>query len=271
MTKAVKEAKLHSSWINPNEAVRDRRHAIRRGACCQGRRPRSSSRRFSPSSSVSRVSASSTRSLRSCSRSRLPAFPISIRGPSCGISHLVDPDNRRPVDFDRRRQALADVHAIMALPCHQRTAAIADLLSRWPDGTIKMLVTACGLGLRRARRRPVHPGRVRPTGRRRHRPCRHRRLRARARRARVDCDRPAPGVASDGRRPSAAGWRTLEDLARALTRRSGWTHLPERLHRRNRASGERYERIVDFRRAGAADDAGGGAGDASRFERARVR
>ena len=58
-----------------------------------------------------------------------PGVPDFYQGTELWDLNLVDPDNRRPVDFDRRRQALADVQTIMALPCHQRTAAIADLLS----------------------------------------------------------------------------------------------------------------------------------------------
>src|SRR6185295_3102266 len=40
---------------------------------------------------------------------------------------LVDPDNRRPIDFDRRREALTGVQRIMALPCRERVEAIDDL------------------------------------------------------------------------------------------------------------------------------------------------
>ena len=148
-----------------------------------------------------------------------PGVPDFYQGTELWDLHLVDPDNRRPVDFDRRRQALADVHAIMALPCHQRTAAIADLLSRWPDGTIKMLLTACGLELRRATPDLFIQGEYVPldvdvTV--------HADIVAFARvldeRARLRSPRVC--VASDGRGPSSAGWRTLEDLARAPARRS---------------------------------------------------
>ena len=62
---------------------------------------------------------------------------------------LVDPDNRRPVDFERRRQALEDVDRALALPVAERSAAIAEMLSNWPDARIKLLLTAIGLRLRR--------------------------------------------------------------------------------------------------------------------------
>ncbi len=149
MTKAVKEAKLHSSWINPNDAYET---AVTRFVAAVLSGP--SAAKFLPAflpfqqrvARVGLVNSLAQVVLKVAS----PGVPDFYQGTELWDLHLVDPDNRRPVDFDRRRQALADVHAIMALPCHQRTAAIADLLSRWPDGTIKMLVTACGVELRRA-------------------------------------------------------------------------------------------------------------------------
>jgi (1->4)-alpha-D-glucan 1-alpha-D-glucosylmutase len=148
MTKAVKEAKLHSSWINPNDAYET---AVTRFVAAVLSGP--SAAKFLPAflpfqqrvARVGLVNSLAQVVLKIAS----PGIPDFYQGTELWDLHLVDPDNRRPVDFDRRRQALADVQAIMALPCHQRTAAIADLLSRWPDGTIKMLVTACGLALRR--------------------------------------------------------------------------------------------------------------------------
>ena len=54
---------------------------------------------------------------------------------------LVDPDNRRPVDFSARQQAL------------QTPPDIGDLLFHWRDGRIKQAVIAQALALRKA-----HPG-----------------------------------------------------------------------------------------------------------------
>ena len=41
-----------------------------------------------------------------------PAFPTSTRAPSCGTLSLVDPDNRRPVDYALRRALLAALDAL---------------------------------------------------------------------------------------------------------------------------------------------------------------
>jgi (1->4)-alpha-D-glucan 1-alpha-D-glucosylmutase len=56
---------------------------------------------------------------------------------------LVDPDNRRPVDFDALGRALAELDASDAEP--------AELLAAWPDGRIKLFVLSRLLRLRRER------------------------------------------------------------------------------------------------------------------------
>ena len=53
---------------------------------------------------------------------------------------LVDPDNRRPVDYAVRREHLE---------CVAREVDPAELLANWRDGRIKMFVTRTLLGLRR--------------------------------------------------------------------------------------------------------------------------
>jgi (1->4)-alpha-D-glucan 1-alpha-D-glucosylmutase len=62
---------------------------------------------------------------------------------------LVDPDNRRPIDFDLRARLLDGVDALLAGGAAERRAQIADWLRDWRDGRVKLLVTAAGLRLRR--------------------------------------------------------------------------------------------------------------------------
>lgn len=59
---------------------------------------------------------------------------------------MVDPDNRRPVDFAARIAALDCVLADLAL---DRGAALAGYARSWRDGRVKLAVTATLLGLRR--------------------------------------------------------------------------------------------------------------------------
>jgi (1->4)-alpha-D-glucan 1-alpha-D-glucosylmutase len=65
---------------------------------------------------------------------------------------LVDPDNRRPVDFASRRKMLDQLRPILERAAAGRESPddFRELLDRWPDGRIKLLVTTGGLRLRRS-------------------------------------------------------------------------------------------------------------------------
>jgi len=60
---------------------------------------------------------------------------------------LVDPDNRRAIDFGRRREMLAQARAMDALP--DRAMALRELLEHAVDGRAKFWVTWQALRLRR--------------------------------------------------------------------------------------------------------------------------
>jgi (1->4)-alpha-D-glucan 1-alpha-D-glucosylmutase len=64
----------------------------------------------------------------------------------------VDPDNRRPVNYNRRRQMLAAA----------QNAHPDELLRCWPDGRIKMRVMQRLLHLRRDNRELFHQGEYEP-------------------------------------------------------------------------------------------------------------
>jgi (1->4)-alpha-D-glucan 1-alpha-D-glucosylmutase len=59
---------------------------------------------------------------------------------------MVDPDNRRPVDFERRIDLLAELQGRDVEPELGR-----ELLANWDDGRIKLYVTWKALGLRRTK------------------------------------------------------------------------------------------------------------------------
>jgi (1->4)-alpha-D-glucan 1-alpha-D-glucosylmutase len=62
-----------------------------------------------------------------------PGVPDFYQGTELPEPTLTDPDNRRPVDFAAR------AHVLAALP-EPSVSAASDLLSRWPDGHLKMYV-----------------------------------------------------------------------------------------------------------------------------------
>ncbi len=70
-----------------------------------------------------------------------PGVPDLYQGSELWDLSLVDPDNRRPVDYDLRRRLLAELGRMPA----------ADVLKRWDDGLPKLWTVFHGLHVRRDR------------------------------------------------------------------------------------------------------------------------
>ena len=68
-----------------------------------------------------------------------PGVPDIYQGNELWDFSLVDPDNRRPVDYEARRKALAEIG----------NASPEDLLANWKDGRIKLFLTHKLLSYRR--------------------------------------------------------------------------------------------------------------------------
>ncbi len=77
-----------------------------------------------------------------------PGMPDIYQGCELWDLNLVDPDNRRPVDFAVREAALADLAARLKAP-EQRSPLFNTLMDEWQDGRAKLATTALLLGLRR--------------------------------------------------------------------------------------------------------------------------
>ena len=147
LRKALKEAKLHTSWINPNEgyerAVSDFVASL-----------------LDPSSGGDFVrdfgefQRLPTRAglLNSLSQTLLktaaPGVPDFYQGTELWAFTLVDPDNRRPVDYELRRSMLAGLRDVGE---GDVSGFVEGLLERPEDGRVKMYVTARALNFRRER------------------------------------------------------------------------------------------------------------------------
>ena len=138
MAKALNEAKLNTSWIRPNEdwlgAMRDFVAKILET---------SSKNKFLPNffpvvEEIARLGAinSLTQTLL---RLTSPGVPDIYQGNEIWDFSLVDPDNRRPVDYRHRGEMLATIGK----------AKPEELLQSWPDGRIKMFLTQRVLQFRR--------------------------------------------------------------------------------------------------------------------------
>jgi (1->4)-alpha-D-glucan 1-alpha-D-glucosylmutase len=76
-----------------------------------------------------------------------PGIPDFFQGSELWDLRLVDPDNRGPIDFEKRVNLLAELKRQEE---HDRLALVADLLAHWQDGRIKLYVTSRALTFRRA-------------------------------------------------------------------------------------------------------------------------
>ncbi len=153
MQKATQEAKVHTSWINPNaEYDTAVRLFVEHLLPESGRSPFLSDllalqRRvafFGRFNSLSQVLLKLTS----------PGVPDLYQGCELWDYSLVDPDNRRPIDYRRRREVLAELEERIAQAGNDPERGLAglanELLAGAQDGRIKAYVLYQGLNFRRA-------------------------------------------------------------------------------------------------------------------------
>lgn len=139
MEKAVREAKVNSSWLEPNAAwdaaVRDFVGALLAGG--RNRFPQSLAQLAGEIAKFGCVNSLTQTVLKlTC-----PGVPDLYQGSELWDFSLVDPDNRRPVDYVLRQRQLENL----------ASAAPGELLANWRDGRIKMFAIHRLLSLRRER------------------------------------------------------------------------------------------------------------------------
>ena len=150
--KALHEAKVRTSWINPNEAYDEGvRQFIARILDEQQSGPflkelRSFQRRISHFGLLNALSQTLLKLV-------APGVPDTYQGTELWDFSLVDPDNRRPVDYARRHEMLRTLDARLTEVGANRGAFARELLRTKEDGRVKLYVTSQALRLRRA-----HPG-----------------------------------------------------------------------------------------------------------------
>ncbi|MDT9634553.1 malto-oligosyltrehalose synthase [Pseudomonas sp. JV449] len=144
--KALREAKLQSSWSAPNEAYEQGVEAFltRLLLTEEGRPLRSAinnaAQAIAPAGALNGLA-------QSLLRLTVPGVPDLYQGDEFWDFSLVDPDNRRPVDFTARQQAL------------NTPPDIGELLFNWRDGRIKQTLIAHVLALRKAHPQVFRSGR----------------------------------------------------------------------------------------------------------------
>lgn len=139
LMKAIREAKVHTAWIEPDEQYEAGVVSFLEGILDPER-----SARFVADFQEFHRSIAFYGMLSSLSQVLLkmttPGFPDFYQGGELWDFSLVDPDNRRPVDYALRKKLLAE------LPEH----ANDELLSNWQSGAVKLFVIARVLAARHA-------------------------------------------------------------------------------------------------------------------------
>lgn len=145
MRKAAKEAKVHTSWVNPNQAYDEALLTfVSRGL--DDFLGREDFHRFRAKIAQYGIYNSLSQTLLKLTA---PGVPDVYQGNELWDFSLVDPDNRRPVDYERRRQVLQALQEQIVAAGSDLLTVARELLNNREDGKIKLYVTHRALTYRR--------------------------------------------------------------------------------------------------------------------------
>jgi (1->4)-alpha-D-glucan 1-alpha-D-glucosylmutase len=150
MLKATREAKVHTSWINPNARYDD---ALAKYVDAILDPARSAA--FLDDFTAFQARVAHYGALSSLGQVLIkltaPGVPDFYQGSELWDLSLVDPDNRRPVDWELRARLLQELREAMA-GAHDRAALAHELVKSKDDGRVKLFLIHQGLAFRRAHR-----------------------------------------------------------------------------------------------------------------------
>jgi (1->4)-alpha-D-glucan 1-alpha-D-glucosylmutase len=144
LEKAAREAKTHTSWTAINEGYESALRGFAAGALGDAAFVDDLSRFANELVWPGRVNSLAWKLIALTA----PGVPDLYQGSEVWDLSLVDPDNRRPVDYDLRRRLLGELEKLSA----------ADTLRRADEGLPKLLVVQRALQLRRQRPNALEPG-----------------------------------------------------------------------------------------------------------------
>jgi (1->4)-alpha-D-glucan 1-alpha-D-glucosylmutase len=156
MVKALREAKTNSSWLNPDSEYEDAvtgfvEKALRHKPFVEDVKPfLRKVEHYGMFNSLSQLLLKITS----------PGVPDFYQGTELWTLALVDPDNRRPVDYGLRMRLLEELKARESST--DRASLAGELLDSKGDGRIKLYVTYRGLNFRRENRALMERGAYMP-------------------------------------------------------------------------------------------------------------
>jgi (1->4)-alpha-D-glucan 1-alpha-D-glucosylmutase len=147
MIKAVREAKQETSWVNPDEAYEQ---AVEDFICrCLDFKTRPQFLRdFIHFEKQIRKPGLLNALAQTVLHLTSPGVPDLYQGSELWQFTLVDPDNRRPIDFHKHERILNELETLLARPNGDRLALINSLVSNMEDGRIKLFVMTLTLRFR---------------------------------------------------------------------------------------------------------------------------
>lgn len=148
MLKAAREAKIHTSWLNQNQTYEEGLTSFVRKILADGDGPflrdflpfQQKIAWFGMLNSLSQVLLKLT----------APGVPDIYQGNETWRFCLVDPDSRRPVDFEGRKKTLAELHPFSGMEEIDPKPMLKKLLDKMADGNIKMYITFQTLNFRKS-------------------------------------------------------------------------------------------------------------------------
>jgi (1->4)-alpha-D-glucan 1-alpha-D-glucosylmutase len=146
MLKAIREAKVHTSWVSPNTTYEDGVARFTTAIL----EPSPSNRFLADFQALNKLVATCGM-YNSLAQVVLkifsPGVPDIYQGNELWALNLTDPDNRRPVDWERRTQILSQLQERVA--AGDLSGVIRELMATSQDGRIKLYVTWRSLVYRR--------------------------------------------------------------------------------------------------------------------------
>jgi (1->4)-alpha-D-glucan 1-alpha-D-glucosylmutase len=144
MEKASREAKVHTSWTDPDPQYDAALRGFVEAVMADSEFTRTMEEFVSPLIVPGRINSLAQTLLKLTS----PGVPDIYQGSEIWDLSLVDPDNRRPVDYEHRRRLLSEI----------RDLSPEDIWKRQDDGTPKLHLIRKTLGFREQRRELFDPG-----------------------------------------------------------------------------------------------------------------
>ncbi|KAA9346144.1 malto-oligosyltrehalose synthase [Adhaeribacter soli] len=144
MTKAVREAKMYSNWSEPNEAYEEGVHEFTQQLFAENSEFRKTFIPFVQQLNFYGMLYSLGQTL---VKITAPGIPDIYQGCELWDLSMVDPDNRRPVNFDLRKRQLTRMQKQAG---NDRKNLLKSLLENWTDASVKQFTVWQALQCRKA-------------------------------------------------------------------------------------------------------------------------